>query len=143
MPGQTSTRVGPRDLSCLEREGGEARPEDVLAGPQIGEESSPRLIVDRREAGERRREGRMAVVDPTPSLVGQANAQRSALIRPDVDEVSSLELPNQMVGGLSSDEEEPPDGPRMQLLLVVQELHHLELRERDGQLHECICEPGP
>lgn len=84
----------------------------------------------------------MAVADPTPSFVGQSNAQRSAVVLPDVDEVSSLELPHEMVGGLARDEEESSDGPGMQLLLVVQELHHFELCERYGQFSQRFCEPA-
>ena len=41
-----------------------------------------------------------------------------------------------MVGGLSGDEESAPDLSRMEPLDVVEQLHHLELRERDAELEQ-------
>ena len=83
----------------------------------------------------------MAAADVAPTLVGQPNTVRAILERPDLDVVASLELANQMRCGLPGDQERSADRSWMESMVLVEQLHDLELRERDAHLEQRIGEP--
>ena len=114
---------------------------DVLAGAEIPFESCPGSRLERVEAREGRLERLIAVADARAPRVEQADPERTAAQAPGHDEATALELPNEVTRRLSGDEQLAAERTGMGLLGLVEQLHDLELRERDAHLNERVGEP--
>jgi hypothetical protein len=72
------------------------------------------------------------VADAFAPRVEQANRDRAAAHLPGLDEAAALALANEVTSRLSGDEQVSTDRTRMGFLDPVEQLHDLELCERDA-----------
>jgi hypothetical protein len=94
-------------------------------------------LIDESERGPK---GRRAGGQSAPTLAGEPDADAATVESPRLDELTSLQVSDETMSGLTRDEHPPADRARMELPLVMQELHHLELRERDAVLEQRLLE---
>jgi hypothetical protein len=106
----------------------------VLARGEVIGEPGAGGGVERVEEIERRSQGPLARAQASAAVGRELDTQAAAVESPGVDERTSAQLMNEVVGGLSRDEQSPADLAGMQLAGLVQELHHLELGEGDAEL---------
>ena len=94
------------------------------------------------EEVERRSERLLAVAHAAAAFGGEFDTQAATVEPPGLDQRTATELVNEVIRRLSGDEEEAADLAGMELAGVVEELHHLELGERDAELEQGGGEAG-
>lgn len=141
------TRWGQMALGWSEGVGDPPRPgpraKDGLRVPEVAEEAGAGVRVEGLEAVVGRSQGVLAVLDPPPTIVGERHTDALTFERPYVHEDAAFQLPDEMGGRLTGDEQAAADLTRVHLVHVVEQAHDLELRIGHSELDQRFREAGP